>query len=876
MSTLRVRLLCAASVTVFAVTAGAAWAEDPKDQPNTVGEVVVTGVRASLRDALQAKKASAEIVETISSKDIGVLPDVTIAEELDRLPGINASRDRGNDSQASIRGQGPRLVLGLVNGREIASSEPDRNVRWEIFPSEAVGGVTVYKTQSADLIAGGVAGTIDIRSIRPLDYNGPALTMRAGPVYYDGVKLPNYNAWGYRASVEGVHKFNDDWGLAIGASYQSQKNGYDSFQGWGYNTPFTGNPPILNGVVTSTPWGAQTEVDELTENRKSVTASMQWRPSNTFQMNFDVLYSDVTIDENQYQAWYSRNGVWGDWAGNNANSWDPYYPGNGSSFTTINNVVVAANNLPWASVTNAIAHYAEDKNLLATGVNGVWTTGDWNVKADLSYSEAHRTNTWQSIFTEVYPSQMSFDTRAGVTPRITTSIDPANANNQFLASWQPGQSSGPEHINDNLGALSVDATRELHGDFFQTLQFGLRGSERIKQHDAMQYYEAPLVGQLPPSMLSEYIVKGFTVPPVLIGNFDQLVKIAYGSFSPNNPNAEGFVNPEQNYWRVHEQDVEGYVMTTFANDMGGTPMHGNAGVRFVSVNTHSDGFQSVNSGPLTAIDLSHNYTEVLPSVNLTFEVHPDLLFRLGAARTMSRPPLDEMRAGRTIFTTPPPSGSAGNPLLNPFIADQVDASLEWYFGKESLLAASVYYKNVESNIGYKTQPVVINGTSYNITGPFNGNGGTMDGIEFTFQTPFYFIPGGEHFGIYSNLALAGSTIKEFSPQNNPFPQVGWAKTTGEVDLWYNQAGFESRLGLKYHSPFTVIYGWDASQLTRLESETTLDFSASYQITPNYSVRFQAANLTNTVSRYYWNNDPNQIARYDRYGRRMLLDFTVKY
>jgi iron complex outermembrane receptor protein len=151
-------------------------------------------VRKSLREALDVKRGSDKVVEAISAKDIGVLPDVTIAESIARLPGVNATRDRGNDSQAVVRGLGARLVLGTINGREVASSEPDRNVRWEIYPSEVVSGVQVYKSQSADLIAGGVAATINIDTIAPLDYKGPEFVLRAGPVYYDGGKdIPNYD-----------------------------------------------------------------------------------------------------------------------------------------------------------------------------------------------------------------------------------------------------------------------------------------------------------------------------------------------------------------------------------------------------------------------------------------------------------------------------------------------------------------------------------------------------------------------------------------------------------------------------------------------------------------------------------------------------------
>src|SRR3954465_1191915 len=190
------KLLAAASGLALMTAAGAhaQTAPAPVSDSAQVDEVVVTGVRKSLREALDVKRGSDKVVEAISAKDIGVLPDVTIAESIARLPGVNATRDRGNDSQAVVRGLGARLVLGTINNREVASSEPDRNVRWEIYPSEVVSGVQVYKSQSADLVAGGVAATINISTLDPLDYKGPELVLRAGPVFYDGGKdIPNYS-----------------------------------------------------------------------------------------------------------------------------------------------------------------------------------------------------------------------------------------------------------------------------------------------------------------------------------------------------------------------------------------------------------------------------------------------------------------------------------------------------------------------------------------------------------------------------------------------------------------------------------------------------------------------------------------------------------
>src|SRR5688572_10679388 len=303
----------------LAVAQNAPPAQAPAAQ-EPLEEVVVKGLRASLREALSVKMSSDLVVDAISSENIGQLPDVTIAESINRLPGINATRDRGNDSQAVVRGLGARLVLGTINGREVASSEPDRNVRWEIYPSEVVSGVQVYKSQSADLIAGGVAGTINISTIQPLDYKGPAFVVRGGPVYYDSdTDIPDYDQWGYRASASLVHNSSDRFGIVLGLTGQTQKDGYPSFTGWGYNdstmrppagaSDFTGD---LNGdgAPDATPWGSQISVSRIDQRRSGLSLGTQWRPTDQFELKFDALYSDIDIHEVQDQTVYGQNN-WG-------------------------------------------------------------------------------------------------------------------------------------------------------------------------------------------------------------------------------------------------------------------------------------------------------------------------------------------------------------------------------------------------------------------------------------------------------------------------------------------------------------------------------------------------------------------------------------
>jgi len=189
---------------------------------------------------------------------------------------------------------------------------------------------------------------------------------------------------------------------------------------------------------------------------------------------------------------------------------------------------------------------------------------------------------------------------------------------------------------------------------------------------------------------------------------------------------------------------------------------------------------------------------------------------------------------------------------------------------------AAYYKDVSSYIGWKQTPQTFDGIAYSVASPVNGKGGSISGAEFTFQTPFYFWSALENFGVYSNYAYVHSDVEEFVPVTDPLTGTGFAKHTAVVDLWYSSGPLETRLGYKYHSPFTVIYGWNGADLQTLEAESVLDLSTSYQFGSKMQVRFQVNNLTDEPLRMYRDNRPNRIGRYDEYGRRYLLDLTMKF
>ncbi|MGH8263239.1 MAG: TonB-dependent receptor plug domain-containing protein, partial [Steroidobacteraceae bacterium] len=498
--------VCAPSALAILSAVGApVFAQDQAGAADDqLEEVLVIGVRQALRDSIIMKKNTDLVSDSISTADIGQLPDVTIAEELNRLPGINTTRDRGNASQAAVRGLGPRLVFGLVNGREVASSEPSQDLRWEIYPSEVLASATVYKTQDATLIPGGIAATIDIRTISPLDYKGPAFSLRAGPTYNDiADDLPHYSGTGFRGSAGYVSHINDNFAVSIAGSVQKEKNGFPDFRTFNWNMPDesgttagVSNTGDLNGdgIPDNTTWGLVTEVKEVTQDRGALSSSAGWRVGDSMTVKADALWSQYEIKENQFQNWYGNN-VLGNWANGNAG----VYNAPGNTYQIVDQSVVAATlNGAFPNYESAIARYKERHTLLVTGLNTTWGGGEWSNAVDLSYSEAKRNNKWEAIYlSDVYPPDITFNVAAGRTPTAALpGFDPVAPGNLSAGGWRgasgPGQSGngsvdGPEVTHDALAALTADFGRSFDGSFLTGVKFGARLSDREKKHNGFRY-----------------------------------------------------------------------------------------------------------------------------------------------------------------------------------------------------------------------------------------------------------------------------------------------------------------------------------------------------------------------------------------------------
>ncbi len=826
-----------------------------------VQQVTVSGIRASVRNALAAKEASNSLVEVVSSEDIGKLPDTTIAESLARLPGLSSGLDRGNASQIVARGLGPRFIGATLNGRELASSEPNRAVRFEQFPSESLSGATVYKSQNAELVEGGIATTIDLQTVSPLKYNARQVSLKADALYYAmGRDIPGASKSAPRVGGVYIDQFNDKTlGVALAFSYQDQPSIAKNVKQFGFNEDHSVD---LNGdgKIDKTPWGWGDSATRGKDKRTSVLGKLEWKASPDAMITGDAYYAQAKIREPGVAHWSGDTG-----------NWDGYQSAAYSNLDIRNGYVVGGTVANVGLTTNDTL-WIQDMDNLALGVNGKFNAGNWKLETDLSSSHAGRDSQWRDL---------RLFSKNGATVSFSFTGDEQQSYSYGQDTGNPANFTGASlyvdtdgHLRDELNAIHLSAARAVEWGPVNRLKLGARFTDREKRYNQTTWNLAP-TGTLSDSDYETVNVKGMSAPFIALKDFMGSMTRVFGAnaFDPSGrPQSQ---NDLLSGWKVKERSSSLYAQGDLDGTLGGYTYRGNVGVRVVHTSQTGEGMESDNGATPTPISGGTSYTEVLPSLNLIFNMDEaqQRQVRFSVARAMSRAPLDEMRASRnlTIDTNPtmPLTGSAGNPELKPMMANQVDLAYQWYFGKGSLLSAGAFYKNITRYIGIIGDSTTINGRSAIITRSVNGEGGNVHGLELVYQQSF-----DNGFGIFSNYAYTSSDIKESFPANNPFPIEGLMKNNGGVTLWYENNGFEARMSANYHSAFVRNPTWGAGQLIVNGAETYLTLNLAKQLTKNLQLRFGIDNLTNQKVVYTSSNIPQQ-QEVTEFGRRFNLGLSYK-
>jgi TonB-dependent receptor len=802
----------------------------PAVSAEPVQQVTVTGIRASMRSALVAKEASNSIIEVVAAEDIGKLPDTTIAESLARLPGMSSGIDRGNASQVVARGLGPRFVGATLNGREIASSEPNRAVRFEQFPSESVTGATVYKTQSAEIVEGGIATTIDLQTVRPLSYKERQASLKVDGLWYELSRdIPG--APKVKPRLGGIYvdqNADKTLGWAIAASYQDQPSLVKRVEHWGFND--VTNSGNVDGKPGNdmTPWGFADEARRGTNKRASALGKVEWKPNRDLFITGDLYYSKADIEEPGVSHWFENLGNWGGGRSGdyrNVDVRDGYVVG-----ATVDNQYVTANNTVWV----------QDMDVAAAGLNAKLNAGDWKLEADLSTSRGARDSQWRDLrLYSTIPGTLTWSMPGGGQQSYSFSQDLGNPNN-FGASQMYVDTDG--HMRDELSGIHVNGSRDVSFGPVNKFKIGARFTDREKKYHQTTWTLSPTT-EIPKSAYERVTVDGLG-SFIALKDFNGAAAAAFGGKVFSAEGRTPGANDVLARWLVKERSSSIYAQGDFEGEgLGQGGYRGNVGVRVVRTRHSGEGNASLDGGAPTPVSGGTSYTEVLPSLNLIVNLDQpgEHQLRFSVARAMSRAPLDELRASRVIWTGTgdrPLTGTAGNPDLKPMMANQLDLAYQWYFKAGSLLSAGAFYKQISRYIAITQDITTLNGRRAELTRSVNGEGGNVRGLELIYQHTF-----DNGFGIASNYSYTSSDIREQVPVGNPYPVEGLMKHNGGATLWYSKNGFEARLAANYHSPFVRNPTWNAGALTVNEEETWVSANVSYQLTPRIQLRAGIENLT---------------------------------
>jgi iron complex outermembrane recepter protein len=918
----------AIGLAMFVCAGGTAFAQDAAPEGEEEA-IVVTGFKASLDRSAEIKRVNAGVVEVVSAEDIGKLPDVSIADSLARLPGVTAQRLEGRDQRLSIRGLGPDLGTTLLNGREQVTVGDNRGVEYDQYPSEFFKNVVVYKSSQANLVPAGIAGTVDLRMLRPLAQRDRIIAVQArGQMNGQKSLNPDSPRFGFRGSATYVDKFNDDTlGIAIGVSVAHTPSQNERYNAWGFpNAPEVGGALILGG--------AKPYVQSNLLKRYGVVGTVEYEPSENFHTTIDVLYSKFKETQHLRGIEFPLNPGWG-------------------SGATITQSTVSNGFTTGATYTGVHAVQRNDLNErdaknLSLGWNTVFGLSDKiNLTVDASYSKAKRTDFLLETYSGFgYNTAGPADTvKITQQPNGTFSIVPTlNYTNTGVGGvgitdprgWgyngttavvQAGFLNRPS-FKDELKALRASLDGEIGGSVISGWEVGANFSSRTKTSAYKSFFLCPKGAGTNCTVASGTPTFVAVPDAAKIGTNISLAYLGVPSmltldplYLYNNTLNAVFDNRPVSLVRdnrIKEDILTGYAMLKIDGDVAARALKGSIGVQFVRSKQRSSGtssnFAVVSGNPVVTIaPVSGNasYTDILPSAAFSLEAAENTYIKLGAARAIVRARLDQLRINSEfsanlsrLGSTDPAnsvfSSNGGNIALRPYRSDNIDISLEKYFAKSGYISLSGYFKHLSNYVNGNdsfiadfapvatvfltpAQLAAVGTTLGRVSGPSNNGRGDLMGVEATLSLPFSnFTEALEGFGFFGSASYTDSRIK-LGTNPNAITLPGLSKWVGNAEVYFEKAGFQSKLSYRYRSSFLgEIAGLSANpDFRRAKSEGILDAQIGYEFQEGsslagLSVLLQAKNLTDRPFVTYANDDPRQVIDYQRYGRDYYIGLSYKF
>lgn len=996
-SGMRLTTILLAGTAMMVASPVLAQGAPPSEPVEEIEELVVTGIRASLQSALIQKREAANLVEVIQAEDIGKLPDQNLAEVLENVTGIQITREAGVGRGVQIRGTDANRVE--INGVSTVGSGSGRSgISFDDLAASMISSVQVIKVPEAKTIEGSVGGTINLRTIRPLDLSEPLFAFRAQAERSDLSKTttPRYSGTIGKRWDTDLGQF----GLVGSFSYAEQD--VVAFR-----------PRVdRDAVVTPTSGRASAEafpflriqffnqdLDNFEYETKNFSGSAEWKPTDNLKFYFDATLNDQQRAEQSSTVQISTvsdNGVV-DRTDNTAFETVNLGKAQGPNGTVDLGSVQAAlagvispnltgNLAPFLRTTSDTGSRLTESRVFSFG--GEWKGERLKVEAQAALSTSDSVlpsfNTTLEFVNPNAPRPsagvtlangvpIEFDLRDGIlqfgiaqgqatTPTSAHLLDPANYRLQQVAQ-------GRSIRENEEKALRLDVSYDTGGmlPFISSIDAGLRWNETSALNDNVtgttnftnvtSSFFRPSGDRFANLMIAgpsnfndaddrrlwfrDFMIidgaKAFGDPAGTLAALNAAITASNAANGAAIPLIGTPTSQASAFFEITEKTKTAYFQANFDTEVFGTPVRGNAGVRYVDTQLTSVGNTIATGGVSTRADNETSYKFWLPRFNLVAEPREDVIIRGGIARDLRRPDFNTLSSSVTFATSENTAVNRGNPNLEPETVLSFDLSAEYYFAPSSLISIGVFHKIRDNLFASVTEsppdnavggvvnrsrdqacpgggiynPIAIinvnhpargqTGICVPLTSTFNVDGETTQtGIEAAFQYDlsqwedklgwasgfgvignFTYQKTGGNVASYRTIGLTRNTTRDLG--FNPLPQdrvelENLSKYAYNATLFYERGGLSARMRYTWRSDFINTEAFtSAFDVPRVSDDRgQLNASVNYDITPWATIGLEGINLTREDANEYCINDDALLCYNGLTDRRIVGGISVRF
>ena len=829
------------SAAIYGTAATLALTGVSASAQEVVDEVIVTGIRGALKQGLDTKRAADAVVDSIASEDIGKFPDKNIAESLQRIPGIQVQKGlTGEGQNVSIRGVDPQLTLTQLNGQSVASTEwfvlsaAQRGFNFDMMPSEMVAGLDVYKSSMAKLDEGGIGGTVIMKTRRPLDMDSLSLF---GSIEYREADLSNEDGMAFSGMASWKNDSETFGALVAYASSDEVGARTTGENYWG--------------------WGAGNAFFDQSREREALDLTLQFAPIDGLNLVLHGFTSELVADNTNHNMLVIPS--------DGARGTITPTPGvrNSANGAPLAGTITGNGTSPFLVALDSNSREAEmttdviDFDVTYEG-DGYTLHGQLGKTESEGGTQLEYGDTWGAP--SVSNGTIDFDFSGNQVGYQVDNLDMTNGT--LFESGDPRIGRTPRTQEETyaqfdfkkeleLGILSsVEAGVKVRDSEFAKEQYSSTLTPGFNADITIDTYNAGLTPSLNPEGGSSLSVSRFVIPDMR----------AYSKLMLENAT---FQEARAGYGKVSEEITALYTQANFAGDN----YSGNIGVRYVDTDASNEGYDP----SLTTIEKgSYNYDKWLPSFNLKVDLTDDVVLRASAAKVMARASYADLDPS---YGAPNPTlltATQGNIELDPFLANQYDLGVEWYFAEASIVSATIFRKDIDSFIinepVVKYVPDADNPGDWTVSTPTNGKGGSLDGIELQYQQDF-----GNGFGALVNYTYATGDGTDAAGETVDLP--GLSENSYNLTGYYENDIFSVRMAYTWRDQY-LARGLSIGNRSYVDDTAQLDAAFVYHATDYLDITLEGVNLTNEVVYEYQPN--GDISVHSEAGARYFLGAKFRF